>query len=231
MRYMKYIVAVLACAGIANASVITPSSITFTGTGEIVGAGLDDETNIINGNGLSGALTTDADLLTVTHAPINFVDNGWTTTDPGGFPSDYFASTVADLTFGIDLGGSTQVGAFASWGYSFDAGFNGNQISSVRLDFSSDGTGTIIDSTQTIAVPLGATSHSSTVVALPTLVASANYITMTVLDNHYGAATGGDRVGLAEVRFSTEAIPEPATLGLVAVFGGAVLFIRRKLTI
>lgn len=43
----------------------------------------------------------------------------------------------------------------------------------------------------------------------------------------------GSTVNLAQtgdMLFSVDTIPEPATLGLVAVFGGAVLFIRRRLS-
>ena len=225
-------VALLVCAGVANAAIITPTSVTFTGTAtELGGLNLDNEANIINGNGLSGVLT-DANLYTVTHAPVSFSapGNAWTTTDPGGFPSDFFASTTATVVFGIDLGGTTSIGRFASWGYYFN-GQNGNTIANVTLDFSTDG-GTTIDSSQTFAVPLPSSADLASVVELtPT---TANYITMTVNDNHFGnpglEEGGGDRVGLAEIAFST-VVPEPTSVSLMALFGGSVLLIRRKLKV
>ncbi len=53
-------------------------------------------------------------------------------------------------------------------------------------------------------------------------------VELTLLSSHV-SSTGDTWTGLREVGF--EAIPEPATLGMVAVFGGAILFIRRKLMI
>jgi hypothetical protein len=211
----------------AHAAIIVPTGVTYTGTApDIGGSGLNDPNGIINGSGLSEALT-DANLATVTHAAVGFNGNAWTTTDPGGFPSDFFAATTGTVVFEFDLGSTTPVGTFASWGYHFGA-FNGNSISDVTLDFSTDG-GTTIDSSQTITVPFGATFDASTIVPLtPT---TANFITMTVNDNHYdpaNEAAGGDRVGLAEIAFSTEVIPEPATLSLMGVLGAVALLSRRK---
>ena len=80
---------------------------------------------------------------------------------------------------------------------------NRNSISNVTLYFSTDG-GLTTDSSQTIAVPLPATYNLASVVKFSPV--TANYITMVVNDNHYGNAAGtgggGDRVGLAEIRFA-----------------------------
>ena len=65
-------------------------------------------------------------------------------------------------------------------------------------------------------------------------VTLGRYVQLSITDNSVGfqdITGGGDRVGLSEVRFASEVIPEPATLGLMAVFGGSVLFIRRRLMI
>ena len=45
------------------------------------------------------------------------------------------------------------------------------------------------------------------------------------------ASYEGNSSGGGDLNFTVQAIPEPATLGLVAVFGGAVLFIRRWIMI
>lgn len=47
--------------------------------------------------------------------------------------------------------------------------------------------------------------------------------------NYTDPASGSGTLYVDNARF--EAIPEPATMGLVALFGGAILFVRRKLTI
>lgn len=52
----------------------------------------------------------------------------------------------------------------------------------------------------------------------------ANFVRMTVTDNQFGGAPGGDRLGMGEIRFI--AVPEPSTalLGSLALLG----LIRRK---
>lgn len=49
---------------------------------------------------------------------------------------------------------------------------------------------------------------------------------ITIHSDRY-LGTDGDRAGIAGFKITT--IPEPGTLGMVAVFGGGILFIRRKL--
>jgi len=202
MRKIKYMMALLVCAGIAHAGIITPTTVTYTGTAaELLGNGLDDETNIINGNGLAEALAPDGtNLGTVTHANVNFTDNAWTTTDPNGPASDFFSNNTATVIFKFDLGGTfTDIDTFVAWGYHFGT-FNGNSASNVTLDFSTDG-GLTVASSQTIAVPFAAAVNLATIVKLTPV--NANFITMTVNDNHYGDVRGGDRVGISEIRFGS----------------------------
>ena len=207
--------AVLACAGAANATLITPTSIAYTGTG--VEDVFPDENRIIDGSGLSGALLPDgSNLGTVAHGAAG-ASVAWVTDAPGGGSSDYFAQPgPPTVVFEIDLGGTFTVDTFASWGYHF-GGFNGNSMSSVRFDFSTDGTGTIVDSSQTVAVPMASSHELATIVSLtPT---TANFITMEVLDNHFpGVAPffGGDRAGVAEIRFAN-LVPEPSSVLLAGL--------------
>ncbi|MCK4563543.1 MAG: PEP-CTERM sorting domain-containing protein, partial [Verrucomicrobia bacterium] len=56
-----------------------------------------------------------------------------------------------------------------------------------------------------------------------TIETSGSTLTLDVL-----ARNGGDRGAITGVII--EQIPEPATLGMVALFGGGLLFIRRKLS-
>jgi hypothetical protein len=222
---------VLMFAGVAGAAIITPSSIAFVGTGvELAGLNLDNENNLINGTGLSEPLAADeSNLATVTHAAVSFnaPGNAWVTTDPNGGAGDYFdpAGNGGTIIFDIDLGDLHTVDSFTSWGYHFGV-FGGNAISNVTLEFSTDG-GVTIDSSQTIGVPFGATPGSSVTVALvPT---PANFITMTVNDNHFGGGfPGGDRVGLAEIVF-TNNVPEPGAWMLaLAAASGLFAFGRAK---
>ncbi|MFI4862320.1 MAG: PEP-CTERM sorting domain-containing protein [Phycisphaerales bacterium JB063] len=223
--------------GSAGANVINPVSVTYTGTGvELAGLNLDNETNIINGNGLSAALAAnESNLASVTHAAVSFSapGNAWTTTDPNGSTGDYFdpAGSGGTIVFEFDLGATHTVDSMAVWAYHFDV-YGGNTISNVTLGFSTDG-GTSIDSTQTVDVPLSATAPESVIVALA--ATDANYIVMTVNDNHFGTddpnnpgtpIAGGDRVGLAEIVF-TDTVPEPGSLALLALGGLAVLRRRR----
>lgn len=205
-----------------NADVVTPASITFVGTAtELAGLNLDDENNVINGNGLSAPLAVDeSNLGTVTHADVSFSapGNAWVTTDPGGGNSDFYASGGGTVVFDIDLGGTFALNRLASWGYGF-GGPQGNSISSVQLDFSTDGGGTF-GSSETIAVALnaddGVTADFTAAISSFTTT-DANFIRMTVLDNHFNDVQGfgGDRVGLAEIRFLT--IPEPTGATLAAL--------------
>jgi len=100
------------------------------------------------------------------------------------------------------LGDTFTVDKFVSWGYK-SGGPNGNSISSVRLDFSTDG-GSSVDSSQTVdvAFPTSDAILPDIVALIPT---DANFITMEVLDN-YWADNGGDRVGISEIRFTGTAI-------------------------
>jgi len=229
--------AALTFVGAASADVITPASISYTGTGvELAGLNLDNETNLINGSGLSAALAADeSNLGTVTHDAVSFSapGNAWVTTDPNGAAGDYFdpAGAGGTVVFDIDLGGTHTVDSFTSWGYHFGV-YGGNPISNVTLEFSTDGGGTI-DSSQTVDVPFGATPGAGTTVALA--ATSANFIRLTVNDNHFGtddpdnpgtAVAGGDRAGLAEIAFTND-VPEPGSLALLGLGGLAMLRRRR----
>ena len=55
---------------------------------------------------------------------------------------------------------------------------------------------------------------------------NANFIRMTVTDNFFGTHTGGDRVGISEIRFMGDAVPETSTALLAAL--GSLCILRRR---
>jgi hypothetical protein len=207
----------------AHAELVTPTSISYTGTGVEF---FTEEIHLIDASGLSDSLLPDgSNIGAVTHGSAS-ADTAWVTDDPNGGPGDYFdpAGAGGTVTFDIDLGGTFSLREFAYWGYGFGAP-NGNSISSVRLDFSTDG-GTSVDSSQTVAVPL----IFGPPAIVPLTRTDANFITMEVLDNYFNvdpdAPSGGDRVGLAEIRFTT--VPEPSTLVLAGLLLGLCGLIARR---
>lgn len=218
----------LALAFGANAAsvVINPASIAYitTPAQELTGLNLDNENNIINGNGLSAPLTV-ANIASVTHADVTFdaPGNAWVTTDPGGYPSDFFASGGNAPVFTIDLGGIFNVTDFVIWGYHFGAN-NGNHPKNLLLEFSQNG-GASYGAPVGIEVPNAGAYNSADVITFAG--ETANYVRMTVTDNFYGIYSGGDRVGIAEIRFMGDAVPEPS-VGCLGALGALLLFRRRR---
>lgn len=67
---------------------------------------------------------------------------------------------------------------------------------------------------------------------LGTFTADAATMTINVYGSGNGGASWATAVGQSQINaIQLRAIPEPATLGLVAAFGGAILFIRRRFKI
>lgn len=198
----------------AATTVIAPNSISFTGTAtELGGLNLDIEDNLINGNGLL-TVPTFANLSTVTHADVSFSapGNAWTTTDPGGFPSSFFAATAATVVFEMTFDQTYEIKDLVSWGYHFGT-LNGNDISEVEFEY---GVGNFANTTGLISVALAGAAGDAVVTDLGGTIV-ADQLRMTVTANHFGNATGGDRVGLAEIRFI--AIPEPSSTLLLGFAG------------
>lgn len=206
------------CNQTAHSDLIPLASVAYVGTAsEETGLPLDDETSIINSSGLSDELLADgSNLTTVTHDAVELVGvaNAWATIDAGPAAGDWFTDGENDGTviFDFDLGDIYIVDSFATWGYHFGVA-NGNSIAEVIFDFSTDG-GATIDSSQTVAVPLPDPIDAASIIVLkPT---NANFIKMTVTDNHFGGPAGGDRIGIAEIRFTT---PSNVLLGDVNLDG------------
>lgn len=198
-------------------SLVTPTSIAFTGSAVEF---FTDETNLINSSGITGTMDF-ANYATATHANASGT-NAWVTTAPGGFPSDFFTSgqtVVFDMMLGATI---NNVDNFVYWGYHF-GGNNNNNIESVTFDY---GIGNFTGGSQTLTGLVRSTGNAITVGLTPF---NADRIRMTVTNNHFGSAGdgGGDRVGLAEIRFT--AVPEPTSFAWVsAALAGIVGFRRRR---
>lgn len=203
----------------ADAAVIIPTTITFTGTGTEF---FTNENNLINGSGLSASLT-DLNLGTVTHASVSS-GNAWVTTDPGGNGSDYFASTTATIVFEVTFDQTYTVNNFVNWAYNPSA-LNRNDIRNVTFDY---GVGNFTGGTLSNQ-PLAQASSAGGSVITAVGGFTADRVRITVNDNYFGAGTGagGDRVGLSEIVFQGTAVPEPSS-ALLGGLGMLALLRRRR---
>lgn len=204
----------------ASAALITPTSISSAGTAVEF---FTDETNLINGSGLSGTLTF-ANYSTITHASVA-AGNAWVTDDPTPAGGDYYAQTSATVVFEIDFDQVYGLSDLVFWGYHFNAN-NGNEARTFQLEFSTDG-GTSYGTPVTVGNPIGTYAASGASTFNFGSQINANAVRMTVTDNQFGGtAAGGDRVGLGEIRFL--AVPEPTTLALLGLAGPLGLLRRRR---
>jgi hypothetical protein len=156
---------------------------------------------------------------------------------------DYYGPNPAAPEFVFDLEVDTYLDAVVLWNYQSDGGGGnrvGNQARTIELQFNTEADGsdafngpvTTIFMAPVLTAPNAAQGFG--------LVDTARYIKMRVVDNHFGdpdgfgvdPLVGGDRVGIAEVRFHGTVVPEPGTTTLVAL--GVVLLgfvgVRRKLS-
>ncbi len=216
---------VVAASAHAATLMINPTAITYTNTPnqELTGLNLDNEINIINGNGLS-ATPTVGNVTSVTHDSVSFSSpgNAWATIDPGPGAGDFFAEGGNAPMFTIDLGGTYSVTDFVIWGYHFGSN-NGNHPKNITLEFSTNG-GASYGAPLGILVPNAGAFNSADVVNFS--ARDANFVRLTVTDNYFGTYSGGDRVGISEIRFMGDAIPEPSSSLLGAV--GVLALLRRR---
>lgn len=209
--------------GSAHAAVlVTPTSIAYTTAPnqEAPGLSLDNEANLINGNGLS--TTPDiTNYTTVTHASAatSGVGNAWATIDPGPGAGDFYTEGGIDPVFEIGLDQAYTLTDFVYWGYHFGAA-NGNEGREFFLEFSTDG-GLTYPSSTTVSTPLNTLAVSNSLTLPLGGSFNADAVRMTITDNHFGGPPGGDRVGMGEIRFVGDVIPEPSTtlLGGLAMLG------------
>ena len=218
----------LVCSSV-SADIVGVSSIAYVGTNA---EHFSNETNLINGSGLSGTISSEADFATVTHAQAA-ATNAWVTTPPNGTTSgvdDFFevggAQGTVVFEFTLDQL-YTDIDEMVNWGYHFGAA-GGNFASVATLEFYSGGSGGVLNATYT-DVTIASTAASS--VSSTFTATDADFIRLTITDNHFGTLpNGGDRVGLAEIRFANTvaAVPEPASASLAALGLCGFGFLRRR---
>ena len=129
----------------------------------------------------------------------------------------------------FDLGSDVLLSEISTWGYA-DSNANGASDFSLRFATSAQGLGgfgaTIADQTGFVAGFAYGLRDSNPL----TTNVTARYVEMTITDNYFGSAPGGqpggDRVGLGEVAFAQ--IPEPSSLALVGLAGLGLLRRRRR---
>ncbi len=149
--------------------------------------------------------------------------------------SDYFTGFGAanPPIFVWDLGQNLEIDHLVLWQYQNNGGSNtnvGNHARTIALRFNTEADGfasflgpatnlAILPVVDNDGVPGDDLGGVNSVQPLD-LSAYGRYVQMTVTDNYrgfQGITGGGDRVGLGELRFDAQAVPEPATCALLGL--------------
>lgn len=224
------------------ATVILPTSVTAT----VAANAGSTTTGLINGTGLSNASlvetgdTLDAAALAVTHGngPTTGLVTNYVTNDPGAGGGDYFADFAGTTSLTFSLGASyNSVDSILVWNYTQPSGGGTapprNALRTFNLEFFSDAA-----ATASLGIVTGLTLNQSNGISNGQEPVQQVFFTggstfdgvqsirMTLTDNFFGlgGGAGGDRVGLAEVRFTQ--VPEPAVACLSGL--GLLGLLRRR---
>lgn len=183
-----------------------------------VGSEFFSAQNLVNGSGLSDFATID-NLPSLTHAGSGAA-NAWVT---DAFFPDYYTGGGAVPVMTFELDAEYDLTDLVAWNYSVP----GNAARDVLLEFFTDDGTTFIDAVMVEIPQLAGPGH---VIDLGGSF-DADTVRVSFLTNWVGFGAGGDRVGLAELRFIGEAagagVPEPTT-GMLLMLGAAGLAMRRK---
>lgn len=215
--------ALLSAGPCAAQFLVAPTSITFAGTAVEFFA---TEANLINGTGLSVTPTL-ANYTTVTHGSAG-AGNAWVTTNPAG--SGDFFPTGQTVVFNLPFAQLHRFTDFVFWGYHFGGG-NGNEGRRFEFEFSTDG-GATFSTPVVVQRALGSAAVASAATLDLGGEFDANFVRMKVTDNHFGAISGGDRVGLGEIRFIADIPREPwiATAPVSGSSSGAAVTVNFPIT-
>ena len=202
---------------------------------------------LVDNSGLSPAVNN-GDSLAAAQAAVHIYGGYQQSYVSESSTADYFATGVglaAQPTFVFDLGGDTALNDILLWQYQNDSGaaFNvGNHTRSVGLKFNTAAQGgtvflgggitlTMLPVTDGNGLGNGDDLNGVNAAQTFALTDTARYVQLTITDNYLGfqgITGGGDRAGLGEVRFFGQAVPEPATSGLLLAAGAALAVRRRK---
>lgn len=235
----------LASAGFAAAAptIILPAISSFANEDPFTGQTF---TFLTNNSGMTPAVNNGDSLSAAQAAVHNYggFTESWVTNNS---TSDYFLTGIGATNKPVvvfDLGQDTAISNILLWQYQNDGGGPanvGNHTRTLDLRFNSaaqggttfNGSATtltmmpVVDNDGVPGNDLGGANSAQTFA----LSGTARYVQMTITDNYrgfQGIVNGGDRAGLGEVRFFGDAVPEPATAGLLALAGAALARRRRS---
>ena len=216
-KLLVMLIAVLALSVSASATVIQPTAVVSeeyvfnSATKTIDNAGM--QTAVNEGDTLESALAA-------THTFAGTYGDSYVSTDPGGYPSDFFASLGDDTGVDIvyDLGADKSVGGALLWQYENNGGgpgSAGNDAKTIEIYVNTEAQGSatftgpaviitmlpVEDADEDTENDLGGVNSAQVF----TVNQTGRYVKIVITDNYYDTMTaGGDRVGLGEVRFTTE---------------------------
>lgn len=167
---------------------ITPTSVTVTQGSESFSAEY-----LIDNSGLHSEATIE-NIGQVTHASSNS-SNSWKT---DSFPRHYFADGGPEPIMVFDLGKEHSLTDLVAWNFSK----GGDASQRITLQFSTDGGTTFTDS---VNLELNQGGGRSQVLSLGRSI-RADTVRMTIRSNYAFQGNGGDRVGLNEIKFLTDAV-------------------------
>ena len=165
-----------------------------------------------------------ASALNATHEFGDHLDSSYISTDPGGYPSDFFASlpggdTAVDLVYDLTGFGDTEFGSILIWNYEYFAGL-GNQLRTIEVRVNTEAEGETNFNGTPITITLkpvadGDTDPSNDLGGVNAAQffslgpQNGRYVQISLTDNFYELqgnvdTDGGDRVCFGEVRFATE---------------------------
>lgn len=199
-------------------------------------------TNVINGSGLSGVPTI-SNYTTITHASPSFsgsAANAWSSIDPGAGGGDFFPDFAQGITainpqntpagyFDLRFDTPVTITDLVAWAYTFGSGFNGNNVSKWTIETFDSG-GTFIGGGD-FNGPGSMTDGGASTISFGTTFSNVSSVRAYPLDNYFGSAgaNGGDRIGVAELRFITaNPVPEPSASAVGLLSLGLLASRRRR---
>ena len=205
---------VLTLAPVAMATPITSFYTIAAISSSTAGSDLYTAQNLIKGQGVGFDAATGNQL-----DNSDFAASRWVTTNPGGFPSNYFNYCSAPV-LRLDLGQNRLLSEIGIWGYN---AANANSASHFKLRFASAadgvaGFGSSIDFGSNYFLAIDDLHRQSFGFGR---AVNARYVEFTADRNFCsnggnGPPVGGDRVGLGEIAFQST-VPEPASLALTGL--------------